>query len=242
MTQELADVEVGLARLAAAYRSAPIPVGLHARLMHGIERPPVRGSVFAVRVAAFALPAAAAVALVLALAGGGTQSPRQPSPIGSSASPVASATPSASPEAPSPAGPSPSPVAGSKATQPATSASVPPTASPQTPARTPTPTPTLQPGWAGVVAQACAPAPDFCWEPPSVEIHAGDTVTWSDQSPANHRVQSTSSNWSFNADIYGAGQGAGLPNGAGYTFKAPGTYTYICGIHTYMKGQVIVDP
>jgi plastocyanin len=74
------------------------------------------------------------------------------------------------------------------------------------------------------------------WSPPSVTVKPGDAVTWSFAgSQAYHNVQSTTPNWS-----YRNGDPAIAPPPASYTFSTPGTYEFVCQIHSEMKGSVVV--
>jgi amicyanin len=72
---------------------------------------------------------------------------------------------------------------------------------------------------------------DFKFQPDQITVRKGDTVTWTHPGPASHTVKFADS------------ESPVLSNGASYskTFNEPGTYDYICGIHPYMKGQVIVQ-
>ena len=78
---------------------------------------------------------------------------------------------------------------------------------------------------------------DFAFQPSTLKVHVGDTVTWTfDQPDAPHNVVSLSGPASFNS---------GAPKGSGrwaFRFTAPGTYTYICLVHPAMKGTVTVTP
>jgi len=94
-------------------------------------------------------------------------------------------------------------------------------------------------------ASAAAPAPasapaagsaavtikDFAFTPGMTTVASGTTVTWTNSDGAAHTV-------TF-ADGTGSGR---LATGATFsrTFDAPGTYTYVCSIHSSMKGEVVV--
>jgi plastocyanin len=74
------------------------------------------------------------------------------------------------------------------------------------------------------------------WDPASVRVNVGDTVTWRfDGSTLAHNVKATSANWTVDTP----GQVGGNP----YTFQfgAEGTYTYVCEFHeSSMRGTVTV--
>jgi len=75
------------------------------------------------------------------------------------------------------------------------------------------------------------------WSPSAVTIRAGETVTWSfTGATVPHNVASTSSNWSFSSGEAAVGQGP-----ASHPFAAPGTYTFVCQIHSEMSGAVTVN-
>jgi plastocyanin len=73
---------------------------------------------------------------------------------------------------------------------------------------------------------------DFAFNPSSVTITAGSTVTWTNNGATTHTV--TADDGSFDS--------GNLASGATYsfTFNTPGTYTYHCSIHTYMTATVVV--
>jgi plastocyanin len=74
----------------------------------------------------------------------------------------------------------------------------------------------------------------FRFSPSSITIGAGGTVTWtnSGKAPEGHDVSGSG----------GLGSGT-LQSGQSYshTFSSPGTFSYICSIHPFMKGSVTVQ-
>jgi len=66
----------------------------------------------------------------------------------------------------------------------------------------------------------------------TVVIGVNSTVIWTNDDSAEHTV--TATNNSFNSGYIQPGQSFT------YTFTTPGTYTYYCTIHPWMKGTVIV--
>lgn len=72
---------------------------------------------------------------------------------------------------------------------------------------------------------------DFTFNPNTITVKVGDTVTWLNEDGAVHLIKSND----FNS--------VNLKNGDTFKFKftKAGTYDYICGIHTYMKGKVVVE-
>jgi plastocyanin len=73
---------------------------------------------------------------------------------------------------------------------------------------------------------------DFAFQPASIEVPAGSTVTWTNAGAATHTA--TADDGTFDS-----GQ---LKPGANFsqTFTTPGTYTYHCEIHPQMTGTVVV--
>jgi plastocyanin len=75
----------------------------------------------------------------------------------------------------------------------------------------------------------------YKFSPATVTVHPGDTVEWKNDDIVDHTVTAT-----------GAGKPAfdsgNLKQGQifRYVAKTNGTYDYICTIHPYMKGEVIV--
>jgi plastocyanin len=73
---------------------------------------------------------------------------------------------------------------------------------------------------------------NFVFAPASVSITAGDTVIWTNNDEAVHDVTDRGGSWG--SDIMNTG------DTFSYTFMDPGTYAYICKLHPWMSGSVIV--
>jgi plastocyanin len=73
---------------------------------------------------------------------------------------------------------------------------------------------------------------DFHFSPASTTIHVGDTITWSNSGPSSHTATATGG--SFNSGILKKGQSAS------HTFTQPGTFAYVCQIHPFMHGTIVV--
>lgn len=73
----------------------------------------------------------------------------------------------------------------------------------------------------------------FVFVPRTITVRAGTTVTWLNQDTAVHNIV---------ADHGAFPSSPNLNQGAKYshTFNTPGTYRYICGVHTFMTGTVVV--
>jgi plastocyanin len=73
---------------------------------------------------------------------------------------------------------------------------------------------------------------DFAFSPGSVEIRAGDTVTWINRDAVPHTA--TARNGSFDTGLFGEGESRAV------RFRVPGTYRYVCTPHPDMTGTVVV--
>jgi uncharacterized protein (TIGR03118 family) len=74
---------------------------------------------------------------------------------------------------------------------------------------------------------------NFAFMPSTVTIAAGVQVQWINQDGTAHTV--TADDARFHSDILDRGQTFSQ------TFSAPGTYSYHCSIHPFMKGKVVVQ-
>lgn len=72
----------------------------------------------------------------------------------------------------------------------------------------------------------------FKFNPETVTIKKGSTVTWINKDSAPHTATSQNS---FDSGTLSKGQTFT------FTFKQEGTFNYICSIHPYMKGKIIVE-
>lgn len=74
---------------------------------------------------------------------------------------------------------------------------------------------------------------NFSFQPSSLTVKAGTTVTWANKDSTTHTVTSDSG-------VFNSGNLA--PNATfSYTFNTAGTFTYYCSIHPTMKGTVKVE-
>ena len=92
-------------------------------------------------------------------------------------------------------------------------------------------------GAATVTAAASAATVDidnFAFTPAALTVTAGTTVTWKNEDDSPHRI----------GDKNGTFKSAALDtdDSFSHTFAAPGEYRYICTIHPYMVGKIIVKP
>jgi plastocyanin len=89
-----------------------------------------------------------------------------------------------------------------------------------------------------VVQAAASPATvqidNFAFAPATLTVTAGTTVTWKNADDSPHRV----------GDQAGTFKSAALDTDDtfSHTFASPGEYPYICTIHPYMVGKIVVKP
>ena len=76
--------------------------------------------------------------------------------------------------------------------------------------------------------------PGKVYDPPHLDVLVGTTVTWKNEDDSPHRI----------GDNNGTFKSAALDTDDtfSHTFAAPGEYPYICTIHPYMAGKIIVKP
>ena len=96
--------------------------------------------------------------------------------------------------------------------------------------------PELTAAGAAAVTAAASPATvdidNFAFTPAALTVTAGTTVTWKNEDDSPHRI----------GDKNGTFKSAALDtdDSFSHTFAAPGEYRYICTIHPYMVGKIIV--
>jgi plastocyanin len=74
---------------------------------------------------------------------------------------------------------------------------------------------------------------DFAFDPGSVTVDVGGTVTWTNQGAVAHTV--TADDGSFDSGTVDAG------GSFSFTFETAGTFSYHCAIHPNMVGTVVVN-
>jgi plastocyanin len=76
---------------------------------------------------------------------------------------------------------------------------------------------------------------NFAFQPATMTVHPGDTVEWKNEDNTPHTATAKTPNPGFDSGaIRSEGQWR-------YDAREKGTYNYICTIHPYMKGQLIVQ-
>lgn len=96
---------------------------------------------------------------------------------------------------------------------------------------------------ASAAAQEAAPAAtdalaveikDFAFNPPSIEIAAGDSIAWTNQDGVPHTATAIDK-----AILQSGAIAAG--NSFTQLFDTPGSYEYYCEFHPNMKGSIVVE-
>jgi plastocyanin len=89
------------------------------------------------------------------------------------------------------------------------------------------------PGGAPVAANTVS-IKGFAFAPASVSVKVGTTVTWTNKDEEPHTVAANG----------GSFRSSPLTPGAAfrYRFTKPGSYPYVCTLHPFMRGTVVVTP
>jgi plastocyanin len=77
---------------------------------------------------------------------------------------------------------------------------------------------------------------NFAFDPQTVVVKPGTTVTWTNADASIHDIKDTSPLATPVSNSLGKGDKFTI------TYAQPGTYSYVCGIHPYMTGSVEVAP
>ena len=73
---------------------------------------------------------------------------------------------------------------------------------------------------------------NFTFEPPTLTVAPGTTVTWTNRDDIPHTVVSTDGLFKSKA--------RDTDEKFSFTFDKAGTYSYFCSIHPKMRGQIVV--
>ncbi len=86
-------------------------------------------------------------------------------------------------------------------------------------------------------AESAVSIRNFSFQPADLSITIGDTVTWTNEDPADHTVTAAQPSGAFDSRT--------LVPGAKFsqTFNQAGTYVYFCKLHHSMTGRIrVIDP
>jgi amicyanin len=75
---------------------------------------------------------------------------------------------------------------------------------------------------------------NFAFTPATLTVRVGDTVTWTNHDEEPHTV--VAGDGTFHSPAMDANATYS------YTFTKPGSVDYICSIHPFMRGTVVVNP
>ena len=89
----------------------------------------------------------------------------------------------------------------------------------------------LAPVMAG--ADATAKIDNFTFEPATLTVKVGTTVTWTNEDDIPHTVVAT--NKAFRS------KALDTDDKFSFTFTTPGSYEYFCSLHPHMKAVVVVE-
>jgi len=87
---------------------------------------------------------------------------------------------------------------------------------------------------------------DKCYNPSTIKVPAGSTVTWTNKDTASHTVTYAknpldATTWDLDGKIL-FGMKLIMPNqSVSWEFKEQGEYPYFCAVHPWMIGRVIVE-
>jgi plastocyanin len=100
-------------------------------------------------------------------------------------------------------------------------------------------TPVLAPIVLPARAQSAAPAggisiDNFTFNPPTLTVKAGTTVTWTNKDDIPHGIASSN-------NAFTRSKAMDTDDSFSFTFTAPGTYQYFCYIHPHMTGMIVVQ-
>ena len=75
---------------------------------------------------------------------------------------------------------------------------------------------------------------NFAFVPATVTVKAGSTVTWTNKDEDPHTV--VADGGAFRSEALGSG------GTYSFTFPTAGTFDYVCSVHPFMRGNVVVTP
>ena len=73
---------------------------------------------------------------------------------------------------------------------------------------------------------------NFTFSPPTLQVKAGTTVTWTNGDDIPHNV--VARNGAFRSKVLDTG------DSFSFTFASPGEFVYFCALHPHMVGKILV--
>jgi plastocyanin len=75
---------------------------------------------------------------------------------------------------------------------------------------------------------------NFTFNPPTLTVKAGTTVTWTNKDDIPHGIASANNGFSRSKAM-------DTDDSFSFTFTTPGSYQYFCYIHPHMTGMIVVQ-
>jgi len=92
----------------------------------------------------------------------------------------------------------------------------------------------ILPAWAQQAAAAAVSISNFTFDPKTLTVKAGTTITWTNKDDIPHGIA-----WTNNT--FTRSKALDTNDSASFTFTTPGTYQYFCYIHPNMVGTIVVE-
>jgi plastocyanin len=83
-------------------------------------------------------------------------------------------------------------------------------------------------------AAAAVAIDNFTFNPATLTVKAGTTVTWTNRDDIPHGLAATN-------NVFKRSQALDTDDSFSFTFTTPGTYQYFCYIHPHMTGTIVVE-
>ena len=74
---------------------------------------------------------------------------------------------------------------------------------------------------------------NFTYTPSNIKVKVGETITWTNKDSMRHDAAADDGSWKV--ELMGQGESQQIK------FEKPGTYTYHCSPHPWMKGTIVVE-
>jgi plastocyanin len=75
---------------------------------------------------------------------------------------------------------------------------------------------------------------NFTFNPPTLTVKAGTTVTWTNKDDIPHGIASAN-------NAFTRSKAMDTDDSVSFTFTTPGSYEYFCYIHPHMTGTIVVQ-
>jgi amicyanin len=76
---------------------------------------------------------------------------------------------------------------------------------------------------------------NFTFNPATITVKAGTTVTWTNGDDIPHTVVATAKAKAFKSNVLDT------DGKFSFTFTTPGSYEYFCSLHPHMKASIVVE-